>query len=91
MINIIKSTFINYNSPTLVSTYFPDSNKKVSKFQEFLDTFSNQIRSIDHHSFLVTGADTNASLEIADTKTNHLSQERKEHMVQVQGPHGNTL
>jgi hypothetical protein len=39
MLNTIKSTVIKYNSLTLVSTYFPDSNKAICEFRELLDTF----------------------------------------------------
>jgi hypothetical protein len=68
MLNTIKSTVINYNSLNLVSTYFPDSNKVIGEFQEFLDTFSDQIRSIDRNSFIIIEADTNASLPEVDSK-----------------------
>jgi hypothetical protein len=74
MLNNIQSSVINYNSITLVSTYFPDSNKLMSEFQEFLDTFVDQVRSIDQLGFIIIGADTNASLGRAGPDPNHRSQ-----------------
>jgi hypothetical protein len=73
-LNTIKSSVIIYNILTLVSNYFPDSNKLMSEFQEFLDTFSYQVRSIDQNSFIVIGVNANVSLGRADPAPNHRSQ-----------------
>jgi hypothetical protein len=73
-LNTIKSSVIIYNILTLVSNYFPDSNKSMSEFQEFLDTFYYQVRSIDQNSFIDIGVNTNASLGRADPAPNNRSQ-----------------
>jgi hypothetical protein len=89
-LNTIKSSVIIYNILTLVSNYFPDSNKSMSEFQEFLDTFYYQVRSIDQNSFIDIGVNTNASLGRADPAPNNRSQGwNKQNVHTVQGPHGN--
>jgi hypothetical protein len=61
--NTITSNSTDYNSLTLVSSYFLDSSKtkELSEFQAFVETFSDSVRSIDRNRFVIIGADINAS------------------------------
>jgi hypothetical protein len=62
--NTITSNSTDLNSPTLVSYYFLDSSKtkELSEFQAFVEAFSDSVRSIDRNSFVIIGADSNASV-----------------------------
>jgi hypothetical protein len=62
--NTIASKSTDYNSLTLVSSYFLDSSKtkELSEFQAFVEAFSDSVRSIDRNSFVIIGADINASV-----------------------------